>query len=71
LSAASLALEEGSIVSIDPPGHINASDWQESMKSIAKNRPYIWPNHQDAIAQGLAPAHCEVSGRSFRQHPAT
>lgn len=53
LSAASLALEEGSVVSIGPPGHINASDWQESMRSIAKNRPYIWPNHQDAIAQGF------------------
>ena len=53
LSAASSALEEGSIVGIHPPGGIDTSDWQKSMKSIAKNRPYLWPNHQDAIAQGF------------------
>lgn len=63
LSAASSALEEGSVVSIDPPGSIDASNWQESMKSIAKNRPYLWPNHQDAIAQGfLEPGTSAVIG---------
>ncbi|WP_392338089.1 DEAD/DEAH box helicase, partial [Loktanella salsilacus] len=53
LSAASSALEEGSVVGIDPPGGIDVTKWQESMKSIAKSRPFLWPNHQDAIAKGF------------------
>ncbi|MEH6741441.1 MAG: DEAD/DEAH box helicase, partial [Sulfitobacter sp.] len=51
LSAASSALEDGSVVGIDPPRGLDAANWQESMRSIATNRPFLWPNHQDAIAQ--------------------
>lgn len=53
LSAASSALEEVAVVGIDPPGGIDAAKWKKYMESIAKNRPFLWPNHQDAIARGF------------------
>lgn len=63
LSAASSALKDSSVIGIDPPGNIDGDQWRNSMKSITNKRPFLWPNHQDAIAQGfLEPGTSAVVG---------
>lgn len=52
LISVSKDLANSSIVNINVPPKINKKKWNESMRHIAKYRPYLWRNHRDAIQQG-------------------
>ena len=46
------ALLEDAVVNVAPPSSVDPARWQRSMQAIAKDRPYLWANHQDAIKKG-------------------
>ena len=46
------ALENGAVVSAPAPDGIAPKKWRKAMRNVAKDRPYLWPNHQDAISKG-------------------
>ena len=40
------------LVTVKPPGGVSASRWRTLMKQLAKQRPYVWRNHREAIHAG-------------------
>lgn len=46
------ALEDGAVVSAPAPDGVDPNKWRKAMRIVAKDRPYLWPNHQDAISKG-------------------
>lgn len=51
------------VANVTPPDHVDGGAWQESVRSFAETRPFLWPNHRDAIAQGyLRKGHSAVVG---------
>ena len=52
LYGASNVLAEASVINIQTPPAIPAEDWREFLRGLARRRPYLWPNHQQAIAAG-------------------
>ena len=51
LSSTAEALSDGAVVSILPPTGVDGVQWRTFIQSLATTRPYLWPNHQDAIEQ--------------------
>ena len=45
-------LSDSSVTAIEPPGDIDPERWSKSVRRIAKERPYLWRNHREAIAKG-------------------
>lgn len=52
LLLASKNLSTVALVNIISPPSINADRWFNTMRSIAKRRPYLWRNHRQAIDAG-------------------
>lgn len=50
--AVSKDLIESAVSNIPPPDGVDQEAWQQSMRRVARNRPYLWRNHRDAIEQG-------------------
>lgn len=52
LGVISNTLSEISLVNIETPEGVNDQDWRMQLSRIAINRPYLWPNHLEAISHG-------------------
>ncbi len=37
---------------VAPPSGIDPNKWLNSMRRIARKRPYLWRNHREAVAKG-------------------
>lgn len=56
LKAVGRELPTDSLARLPAPPGIDESLWVSGLTAIAKNRPYLWANHRDAVEQGyLAP----------------
>jgi superfamily II DNA/RNA helicase len=63
LIAVSGDLSESAVTNIPPPSGIDPNKWEESMRRVAKSRPYLWRNHREAIRQGyLSPGTSSAVG---------
>ncbi|KJS26961.1 MAG: hypothetical protein VR75_04980 [Hyphomonadaceae bacterium BRH_c29] len=47
------SLDGGAVVTIPSPPGTDPGKWRGALKVIARTRPYLWPNHRDAITQRL------------------
>lgn len=45
-------LSESAVTGIAPPGGVDPDKWLNSMRRIARKRPYLWRNHREAVAKG-------------------
>ncbi|HTU44823.1 MAG TPA: DEAD/DEAH box helicase [Bryobacteraceae bacterium] len=52
LHGASGVLAQAGVVNIEIPPGISSGDWMEFLRGLAKRRPYLWPNHRDALDTG-------------------
>ncbi|MBE4398838.1 DEAD/DEAH box helicase [Vibrio parahaemolyticus] len=52
LSIASNTVREIALINTPFPRGVNHDIWSNILSSISMNRPYLWPNHLDAIHQG-------------------
>lgn len=52
LNIASNTIKEISLVNTSFPCGVNHYAWREILKSISTERPYLWPNHLEAINKG-------------------
>ncbi|WP_423186934.1 DEAD/DEAH box helicase [Alishewanella sp. d11] len=52
LSIASNVVREIALINTPLPRGVNYSVWGNTLSSISINRPYLWPNHLDAIQKG-------------------
>lgn len=52
LMAAGNSLLNSAVVEIPHPSGVDKELWLDAMKALAKNRPYLWRNHKDAIERG-------------------
>jgi hypothetical protein len=52
LQAVARDFPSSALVQVGPPGGITASRWHALMRQMAKQRPYIWRNHREAITAG-------------------
>ncbi len=43
---------EASVANIPPPSGADPARWKHGVKEISQRRPYLWPNHIDAIRNG-------------------
>ena len=63
LTAVSKDLTDSAVTKIAAPPGVNKEKWEESMRCIAKLRPFLWRNHRYAIEQGyLLPGTSAVVG---------
>ena len=46
-------LFERGVVFVSPPDGTDSKEWSSFMHSLAKDRPYLWENHYDAIQTGF------------------
>lgn len=44
-------LSEAATISVPPPDGIDANEWRRFLMSFAQQRPFLWPNHRDAISK--------------------
>lgn len=47
------SLEGGALVTVPAPSGTDPRKWRKALQGIASDRPYLWPNHRDAIDRGL------------------
>jgi hypothetical protein len=52
LSSAAQDLLSSALVTVPPPEGIDGDNWLMIMREIAKQRPYLWRNHREAISDG-------------------
>jgi superfamily II DNA/RNA helicase len=52
LQAVARDFPSSALVQVNPPDGISASRWHTLMRQMAKQRPYVWRNHREAIAAG-------------------
>lgn len=45
--------EESSLSKVPPPPNIPSERWKELLKPIISERPFLWPNHIEALRQGF------------------
>ena len=45
-------LRNAAVVGIKPPSAISLKEWSDFLATLANRRPYLWPNHQQAIEAG-------------------
>lgn len=38
-------------INVPPPADINGDEWLELLVKFARHRPFLWPNHRDAISK--------------------
>ena len=56
LRALSLDFPQGSLAKLIPPFGAGPTRWKQGLAHIAKKRPYLWPNHLNAISEGYLQA---------------
>ena len=49
---ASLLLTAAGVINVEPPPSIPSAEWRAFLQRLARRRPYLWPNHREAIAEG-------------------
>lgn len=52
LLAVSGDLSGSAVTGVAPPSGIDPNKWLNSMRRIARKRPYLWRNHREAVAKG-------------------
>ena len=52
MAALSKDLLDSAVVGIEPPDGLDGAQWQESLRKVAVERPYLWRNHRQAIEEG-------------------
>jgi hypothetical protein len=52
LHSAANELAAAGVVNVEAPPSVPAEEWRDFLRRLAKRRPYLWPNHQEAIASG-------------------
>ena len=52
LSGASGILAQAAAIGIETPPGVPPGGWTEFLRGLAKRRPYLWPNHRQAIESG-------------------
>ncbi|MBR9653583.1 DEAD/DEAH box helicase [Thalassovita aquimarina] len=45
-------LPESALLNIDAPNGIEPGKWHSILRKIAKERPFLWPNHRKAVTEG-------------------
>ena len=45
-------LTGAAVINVPAPPHLDSETWRSFVSSMARERPYLWPNHQQAISQG-------------------
>ena len=56
-------LTEAAAVRVPPPDGLDPDGWQRLTGTFAQERPYLWPNHRDAISKGyLRPGVSSIVG---------
>jgi DEAD/DEAH box helicase len=45
-------LSGSAVTGVAPPSGIDPDKWLNSMRRIARKRPYLWRNHREAVAKG-------------------
>ncbi len=45
-------LPQASVAKIGPPNGSDSARWRQGVRHISRRRPYLWPNHLDAIRSG-------------------
>ena len=45
-------LTDAAIINVPPPPNLPPDTWRSFVADVAKERPYLWPNHQHAISHG-------------------
>lgn len=43
---------QASVATLGPPNGSDAARWRRGVRHISRRRPYLWPNHLDAIRSG-------------------
>lgn len=56
MAALSSDLLDSSVVGIEPPNGLDGPQWQESLRRVAVERPFLWRNHRQAIEEGYLQA---------------
>jgi hypothetical protein len=56
LSAVARDFPSSALVHVKPPGGVDGARWLALMKQMAKQRPYVWRNHRQAIEAGYLEA---------------
>jgi superfamily II DNA/RNA helicase len=52
LQAVARDFPSSALVQVNPPSGISALRWRSLIKEMAKQRPYVWRNHREAIGAG-------------------
>lgn len=52
LHTASADLRAAGVINVEAPRSIPLTEWHGFLQRLARRRPYLWPNHRDAIAEG-------------------
>jgi len=52
LYSADGVLRRSAVMGVQNPFTVSSSDWTAFLASLAKRRPYLWPNHQQALEAG-------------------
>lgn len=52
MAALSRDLLDSAVVGIEPPDGLDGAQWQESLRKVAAERPFLWRNHRQAIEEG-------------------
>ena len=52
LLAVADTLTDTAVVNVPPPPGVDPDRWASFLRHIARDRPYLWPNHQQAISNG-------------------
>ncbi len=47
------SLSGGALVTVPAPSGTDPRKWSRALQEMAGERPYLWPNHRDAINRGL------------------
>lgn len=43
---------QASVANLSPPNGSDSTRWRQGVRHISRGRPYLWPNHLDAIRSG-------------------
>ncbi len=52
LLAVADTLTDAAVVNIQPPSGVGPDRWTSFLSHLARDRPYLWPNHKQAISDG-------------------
>lgn len=45
-------LAQAAVINLEPPAGVPAGEWTQFLRGVAQRRPYLWPNHRQAIESG-------------------